>query len=139
MTKDFHESFGAGEVKLPSERSTGLVFTAVALIVAALWRKDPVVPWVAIAIAAVLALLSFVAPKVLKPLNVLWFRFGLLLHRIVNPLVMLIMFVVVFVPAGLIMRIWHDPLRSRRGPAGSTYWRQRKADPEKSASMANQF
>jgi hypothetical protein len=139
MSKDFHESFRAGELKLPSERSTGLVFTVVALIVAALWRKDPFVPWVALGIAAVLALVSFVAPKVLKPLNVVWFRFGLLLHRIVNPLVMFIMFVVVFVPAGLIMRIWHDPLRSKRGAAGSTYWRPRKADPERSASMANQF
>jgi hypothetical protein len=139
MGKDFHESFRAGEVKLPPERSTGLVFTVVALIVAALWRNDPVVPWVALGVAAVLAALSFLAPKLLKPLNVVWFKFGLLLHRIVNPLVMFIMFVVVFVPAGLIMRIWHDPLRSKRGTAGSTYWRPRKADADKTASMANQF
>jgi hypothetical protein len=139
VRKDFHESYRGGEVKLPPERSTGLVFTVVALIVAVLWRKDPVVPWVAIGIAAVLAALSFAAPRLLKPLNIVWFRFGLLLHRIVNPLVMLIMFVVVFVPAGLIMRIWHDPLKSRRAPAGSSYWIDRKPDTEKAGSMTNQF
>jgi hypothetical protein len=137
--KDFHESFKSGEVKLPSERSTGLVFTVVALIVAALWRNDPVVPWVAIAIAALLAALSFGAPRLLKPLNIVWFRIGLLLHRVVNPLVMLIMFVVVFVPAGLIMRIWHDPLKSRRAPAGASYWIDRKPGSETAGSMTNQF
>jgi hypothetical protein len=137
--KDFHEIYGGGEVKLPSERSTGLVFAGVALIVAALWRKDPLVPWVAFGVAIVLAAISFGAPKLLKPLNILWFRFGLLLHRIVNPVVMLVMFVVVFVPAGLIMRIWHDPLRSRRAPAGSSYWVQRAPSAERPGSMTNQF
>jgi hypothetical protein len=137
--KDFHESFRSGEVKLPPERSTGLVFTVVALIVAALWRNDPVVLWVALGVAAVLAALSFGAPRLLKPLNIVWFRFGLLLHRVVNPLVMLIMFVVVFVPAGLLMRIWHDPLKSRRAPAGGSYWIDRKAGADKAGSMTNQF
>lgn len=138
MRKNFHESFGHAEVKPPTERATGLVFACVALVVAVWWRNAPNVPLIALGVALALAALSLAAPKLLKPLNWLWFQIGLLLHRVVNPLVMLAMFVVVFVPAGLIMRLRHDPLRSRRarGP-GATYWIDRTAGAR--SAMTNQF
>jgi hypothetical protein len=141
VRKNFHESFGhSGAVAPPSSRSTGLVFTCVALVVAALWRREPTVLWTALGVAAALALLSLAAPRLLQPLNIVWFRFGLLLHRVVNPLVMLAMFAVVFLPGGLIMRLWHDPLRSRRarGP-GATYWIEREPGAHGAGSMTNQF
>ena len=90
--RNFHESYAGGEIKPPSERSTGLLFAAVAVIVAVLWRNSPVVPWVALAIAVGMAAVSLFAPVLLKPLNILWFQFGLLLHRVVNPIVMFAMF-----------------------------------------------
>ena len=139
MGKNFHETYSRGEAKRPPERSTGLVFTVVALVVAAWWRHSPVAPWVALGVAGVLAALSLLAPKVLKPLNLIWFQVGLLLHRVVNPIVMLAMFALVFLPAGLIMRIWHDPLRSRRAGPGSTYWIERTASAQNAGSMTNQF
>jgi hypothetical protein len=90
-------------------------------------------------VAGVLALFSLAAPKQLKPLNLLWFRFGLLLHRVINPLVMFAMFALVFVPGGLLMRLRHDPLRSKRaGKPGSTYWIDRAAGAQP-GSMTNQF
>lgn len=139
MRKDFHETYSHGEIKPPSERSTGVVFSVVALIVAAWWRNSPVVPWVALGVAGVLAALSLAAPRALKPLNLIWFQIGLLLHRVVNPVVMFAMFAIVFLPAGLIMRIWHDPLGLRRRTPGSTHWIERAPAAQNSASMANQF
>jgi len=139
MPKNFHESFAGGEVKPPSERATGLVFASVALIVAVLWRNSPTVLSGALGIAAMLAIVSIIAPVLLKPLNIIWFRFGLLLHRIVNPIVMFAMFALVFVPAGFIMRLWHDPLRLRRVPAGSSYWIDRREGGTTAESMTNQF
>src|SRR5262245_48337113 len=141
MQKNFHESFGhSAVVKPPSERSTGLVFACVALVVALLWRNTPTVLWAAVGMAVTLAAVSLTAPRLLKPLNLLWFRFGLLLHRVVNPLVMLAMFLLVFLPGGLIMRLRHDPLRSRRarGP-GASYWIEREPGPKGAGSMTNQF
>jgi len=137
--ENFHESYRSGDVKPPSERSTGLVFAAVALILAGVWRHAPVAPWVAVAVSAVLLAVSLVAPRLLRPVNILWFRLGLLLHRIVNPIVMLALFVVVFVPAGLLLRLWRDPLRTRRTETGGTYWIDRKPDDGIVASMKNQF
>jgi len=139
MRNNFHESFAGGEVKPPSERATGLVFATVALIVAVLWRNSPTVLWVALSVAAMLAIVSLLAPGLLKPLNMLWFRFGLLLHRVVNPIVMFAVFALVFVPAGALMRLRHDPLRVRRAPKEASYWIDREGSGDTAGSMTNQF
>lgn len=139
MSGNFHESFARQEVAPPSERATGLVFAAVAAIVAVLWRDSPAVLGAASAAAVILAAISLLVPSILKPLNIVWFQIGLFLHRIVNPLVMFLIFAIVFVPAGLIMRIWYDPLRSKRTKDASTYWIERSRDGEAAGSMTNQF
>lgn len=141
MSKNFHESYGGqGDVKPPSERATGLTFAVVSVIVAVLWRNSPTVAQAALGIGAVFAALAMLAPVLLKPVNTAWFKLGLLLHRVVNPVVMFLIFAVVFVPAGFLMRFWHDPLRSRRAPAGASYWIERTKPAEGQAgSMSNQF
>ena len=136
---NFHESYAVGEIRLPSERSTGLVFAGVAVVVALSWRNSDTVLWVALGIAVGLAGMSLIAPSLLKPLNLLWFRFGLLLHRIVNPIVMFAVFTAVFVPAGAIMHLWRDPLRLRRPKGLSTYWIERRKGGDTEGSMTNQF
>lgn len=139
MRGDFHESFAAPDVKPPSERATGLVFAAVAVIVAVLWRSEPTVLRWALGIAVGLGVVSLIAPALLRPLNILWFRFGLLLHRVVNPIVMFVLFALVFVPAGVMMRLWHDPLRLRRKPDLRSYWIDRRQSGPPAGSMRNQF
>jgi hypothetical protein len=136
VAKNFHEQYAAGHAPMPSERSTGLVFAGVSVVVAYLWRANPVISIAAMSAAAVLLVLSLTLPNTLRPLNLVWFRLGLVLHRVVNPLVMLLIFVVVFLPAGLIFRIWNDPLKARRAPPGSTYWIECS---KRAGSMSNQF
>lgn len=135
----FHESFAQGAIKPPSERSTGLVFVAVTLLIAYLRRDNPTVLVSAISAAGVLALLSAFAPALLRPLNLLWFRFSMLLHKVVNPIVMFTIFAVVFVPGGLLMRLFRDPLRARRDPEMTTYWVERTEDDAVPSSMRHQF
>ena len=139
MSGRFHETFDGGDVKPPSERSTGLTFTVVAVIVAVIWRNSPTVLWTALGMAAVFAVLALAAPRVLGPLNIAWFRFGLLLHKIVNPFVMFVLFVLLFIPAGLIMRLRYDPLRRKRAGPGESYWVERSASETQTGSMTNQF
>jgi hypothetical protein len=139
MSSNFHENYLGGETLAPSERSTGLVFAAMAVIVALLWRNSPMGLWPALGIAAVLGAISLIAPILLKPLNILWFKFGLLLHRLVGPIVMLLIFTLVFVPSGMIVRIWLDPLRSRRITAAMSYWIDHREEGGTAGSMTNQF
>ena len=139
MRDNFHEHYEGSEIKPPSERATGMLFAAVAAIVAVLWRNSSIVLWMAFGIAAILTAVSLTTPNFLRPINLLWFQFGRLLHRIMNPIVMLAVFATVFVPVGAIMRLWRDPLRSRRNTDASTYWIDRDVTGGSEGSMTNQF
>jgi len=138
MPKDFHETYVEQEVAPPSERSTGFVFAAVAAIVAIIFRDTMLVLGVAAGLSLVFIAVSFAAPVVLRPLNLAWFRFSLLLNRIINPVVLGLMFLVAIVPFGLIMRLWRDPLQRNR-TTGSSYWIAREPKSSETHSMTNQF
>jgi heme/copper-type cytochrome/quinol oxidase subunit 1 len=138
MSKNFHEQYTAAAVAPPSERSTGIVFTVVAVIVAIVWRNIAIVWMAALTVAAILLAASILAPHSLKWLNLAWFRLALVLHKVVNPLVMLALFLVAIVPFGLAMQLVRDPLRKRRRPDARTYWIDRK-DVAPPGSMTNQF
>ena len=136
MAKNFHEHYEREELPLPPDRSTGFVFTGVALVVAYVWRANETVLMVALGLAAALLVVSLAVPILLRPLNIVWMRFAVLLSKVMNPIVMLALFLVAIVPAGLLMQIGYDPLRRKRTKTGS-YWIERKPDP--GSSMKNQF
>ncbi len=76
----------------------------------------------------------------LAPLNRLWTKLGLLLFHVVNPVVMLLLFVVTIVPAGLIMRAMrHDPMRRRFDRDARTYWIERDPPGPSPESLRHQF
>lgn len=122
MARNYHETLEEAAVALPPERSTGLVLSAALVGVAILWRSEPVVAAVGLALAAGLAGLSFAAPALLRPVNIAWMGLARLLAKIVNPIVMFILFCVTIVPFGLLMQLKHDPLRRRRTEADETFW-----------------
>lgn len=133
-----HEPLDAEPPPMPSERSTGLVFAAVAVIAAVVFRTDTTIATAALAAAAAFATIALAAPHWLAPLNRAWFALALLLNRVVSPIVMLVLFVGLIVPAGLAMQMRRDPLRARRDRSRGTYWITRAPDAP-SSSMRDQF
>ena len=131
------------DVAPPSERSFGITFAVIMTLLSAwlLLRKG--LPfWALLSLILALAFLvsAFVKPVLLSPLNRAWFRFGLLLHGIVNPIVMGLLFFAVFTPTGMIMRAMKkDLLRLRRVSAGSTYWVLRDAQTDPPTNMKKQY
>ena len=126
------------EIRMGSERGFGIVFCCFFLLVA-LW---PVLHgtgprlW-ALAIAAGFLAVALLRPAMLAPLNRLWFRFGLLLGKIVTPIVMLLVFVLTVMPTGMVMRLLgKDPLRRKIDKSAASYWVSRDAPP---GPMRNQF
>ncbi len=137
-----HEDFSrTHDVKSSSNRGFGWVFTAVFLIMG-VWPLvfgHPVRWWSMIVAVAFLAI-TLAAPALLAPLNKLWLRFGLLLNRIVSPVVLGFMFYVVVTPMGWLMRAFgKDNLRLRGGDKNASYWIKRDPPGPKPDSLNNQF
>ena len=137
-----HETLTRDEVvKGSSDRSFGITFAVVALIVAGVsfWRGGPLWPY-ALAAAAIFGGLALAAPAVLGPLNKLWLKFGLLLHHIINPVVMGLLFFGVITPMALIVRLLgKDLLRLRFDAQAKSYWIPREPPGPAPDTMRHQF
>jgi hypothetical protein len=137
-----HESFARNAVAHPpSERSFAWVFTAffAALALWPAWRGRPV-RWWSLGVAALVFLAGLVRPSVLRIPNLIWFRFGNLLSRIVGPVATSLLYFLVFTPFGLILRMaGKDLLRLRRDPAAASYWIERNPPGPTPESMVEQF
>ncbi|MBC7952290.1 MAG: hypothetical protein H7Z12_10810 [Rhodospirillaceae bacterium] len=130
-----------GPVAMGSERSFGLVFAAVFAIIA-LWplKAGGEMRLWALGAAAAFLLAALVVPRVLRPLNLVWFKFGLVLHCVVTPLVMGLLFFLTVTPVGMLMRATgKDPMRLKRDPAATSYWIMRTPPGPAPDSMKNQF
>jgi len=102
-------------------------------------RAEPV-RWWALAVAAVFAALALLWPAALAPLNKCWTKLGVLLYRIVSPIVLGSLFYVIVTPVALLMRVLgKDPLRLRREPDAASYWIERTPRGPAPESMKNQF
>jgi Saxitoxin biosynthesis operon protein SxtJ len=127
--------------KAGSDRSFGLVFAAFFAIVGlgpAVHAQAPRL-W-AVGAAALFALVAFVAPHVLSPLHRIWLHLGVILHHVVNPIVMGLVYVAAVVPTALIVRArGKDLLRLKRDPAAESYWIKRDPPGPAASSMSNQF
>ena len=134
-------NFAREKLKTGSERSFGLVF-AVVFAVIALWPLLDGRPprfWASILSAGFL-LVALVAPSQLRPLNLLWARFGLVLQSIVTPLVMGMVFFVVMTPIALAMRLLgKDPLRLKPEPGADSYSLERHPPGPEPQTMMRQF
>lgn len=138
---NFHEDFRQEAVRSSSNRSFGVVFAVVFAIVA-LW---PVVGggavriWAA-AVAAAFLVVALAWPAALAPLNRAWTAFGLVLHKITNPIFMGLVFFGAVMPTALIMRaLGKDPLRLRLDRGAKSYWIEREPPGPAADTMNQQF
>lgn len=124
-----------------SDRSFGLVFSSLFFVVA-LWpllHGNNIRLW-AIGFGLIFGIFALAAPRILTPLNRLWTRFGLLLHRVVSPIALGILFFGVVTPTGLLMRLFgKDSLCLRLQKNAATYWIPRTPPGPKPESLKNQF
>jgi hypothetical protein len=129
------------EVIRSSERAFGIVFT----VVFALIGLAPVVSgarprvWALVFAAAFLAAAKL-RPRLLSPLNAVWFQFGLLLHHIVNPLIMFVIYCGAVIPTGLVLKaLGKDPLRLKLDRRATSYWIVREPPGPAAGTMRKQF
>ena len=125
------------DIKIGSNRSFGIVFFVVFLIIATypLINGDELRLW-SLIVSIVFLFLGLVNSKILNPLNKLWFKFGIFLGKIISPLVMGIIFFLVVTPIGLLMRLLNKDLLNLKFNNNNTYWIE-KTEPK--SKMKNQY
>lgn len=90
-------------------------------------RPLPLWPWI---ITAILTVWGFVAPRSLRPVYIGWMRFGLLLNRIMTPLILGIVYYMVITPTGMVMRLLkHDPMSRKLDERIETYRMESRKQP----------
>jgi hypothetical protein len=144
MKPSFHEDFGrADEVKSSSERGFGLTVGGILLLIALVRAWLYGLGWVQYGLGGIgLALLALglIAPGSLRGANRAWMKLGMLLSRLVNPIVLLLIYATTMVPIGLLMRATgRDPLRLRLDPKADSYWIARDPPGPAPETMINQF
>ena len=124
-------------VKAGSNKSFGIVFFIFFLIIGIypLINQDSIRIW-SIVISIIFLILGLFNSKILTPLNILWFKFGMILGKFVSPIVMGIIFFLVVTPTGIIMKLFGKDLLKLKKNKSKSYWIIRSED---NSNMKNQF
>ena len=124
-----------------SDRGFGFVMAGAFTVAGLFPLLDGGAPrWWALAVAGAVLAAALVKAELLAPFNKVWIKIGLVMHRIVSPVVLALLFYGVVTPTGLIMRaLGKDPLRLRFDRNAESYWIRRDPPGPDPESMKNQF
>ena len=125
------------DIKISSNRSFGIVFFVVFFLIALypLIHNEEIRIW-SLIISLIFLILGLINSRTLTPLNKLWFKFGILLGKIVSPVIMGIIFFLVVTPIGLIMKFMRKDLLNLKYNKNKSYWIEKTGPKSK---MKNQF
>ena len=125
------------KIKIGSNRSFGVVFFIVFFLISIypLFNNESVYYWSLILSLAFL-ILGLLNSKLLYPLNFIWFKFGILLGRIVSPIIMGVIFFLVVTPTSILLKIFGKDVLKLKYNNSKTYWLDKN---EPKSKMKNQF
>ena len=125
------------DIKISSNRSFGIVFFVVFLLITLypLTYAGEIRIW-SLIISIIFLILGLLNSKILGPLNKIWFKFGILLGKILSPLIMGIIFFLVVTPIGFIMRLLRKDVLNLKYNKNKSYWIEKNGPKSK---MKNQF
>jgi hypothetical protein len=142
MADALHENLGGhADVRVSTPRNFGLWFTLIFAVIglAPLRSGHPMRVW-ALVVAAGFLVLALVAPRLLQPLNLAWAKVGLGIAKVMNPIVLGIIFFGVITPVGWLLRkTGKDLLRVKWEPEANSYWIPRNPPGPAPESMTKQF
>ena len=125
------------KIKVSSNKSFGIVFSIFFLLISVypLLNSDPIYYW-SLFISFIFLVLGLMNSKILSPLNLLWFKFGILLGKIVSPVVMGIIFFLVVTPISILLKIFGKDVLNLKFNNNKTYWIEKNGP---KSNMKKQF
>jgi hypothetical protein len=124
-------------IQIGSNKSFGIVFFVVFLLISLypLTYLGEIKIW-SLIISFIFLILGLLNSKILTPLNKIWFKFGILLGKIVSPLIMGAIFFLVVTPIGIILRLMGKDVLNLKYNKNNSYWIENCSPKSK---MKNQF
>ena len=125
-------------IELPSNKKFGYFFTFIFLCSSTYFYFEEI-SFVFYALGLISIIFFFITifkAEILRPLNKLWMSFGLILGLIVSPIVMGVIFFLIFTPIGILMRVLRKDLLNLKFSNLETYWIEKK---DQKSEMKNQF
>ena len=125
------------DIKISSNKSFGIVFFIVFLIIAIypLAYQGDIRFW-SLLISIFFLILGLLNSSLLSTFNKLWFKFGIFLGKIVSPLLMLLIFLIVVTPIAYLMRFLKKDILNLKFSYKNSYWIE-KSEPK--SKMKDQF
>ena len=128
------------EIELPSNKKFGYFFTLIFLIITGYFflNKSLNLSYVFATISITLFFITIIKADLLLYPNKLWIKFGLLLGMIISPIVLGVLFFILFTPTAILMKLYgRDELRIKF-KKNTSYWILRETQIN-SDSFSNQF
>jgi cytochrome c oxidase subunit IV len=125
------------KILIGSNRSFGIVFFIVFILIGfyPLMNNGELRLW-SLIISFIFLILGLINSKFLTPLNIIWFKFGLFLGKIISPLILGVIFFIVVTPTGILMRVFKKDLLNLKFNSNKSYWIEKTGQKSK---MKNQF
>ena len=125
------------KIKISSNRSFGIVFFTVFLIIA-IWPllNGHEIRYWSLIISIVFLFLGILNSKIFTPLNKIWFKIGILLGNVISPIIMSIIFFLVVTPTSFIMKILGKDILNLKKNTKNSYWIKKQ---NQNSRMKKQF
>ena len=96
------------KLKTPSEKSFGITFSIIFIgINFYFYFYENSINYTLLIISILLIPISLFIPKILTLPNFLWIKFGILLSKIMTPVILVIIFYLVVTPLGILYNLLH--------------------------------
>jgi hypothetical protein len=128
-------------INLPTNQKFGYFFSTIFSAVAAyaIWKEWGAVSLIILIVAILFAGATLFSPQLLAPLNRFWYGLGMLLGKIVSPIVLGLIFFVLITPVSLATRLFgRDELKIKKRNVDS-YWVDRLPQGPLPDSFKNQY
>jgi hypothetical protein len=125
----------------PSNKHFAIFLTTILFLGGGLffWKSKFSLSLVSILLGFFLLILTFLKPDSLEYLNKIWFKIGIILGKITNPVVLGFIFLVLITPVALISKIFgRDELKLKKTNSDS-YWIKKVYFETNTSFFKNQF
>ena len=126
---------------MPTNQKFGMFFTLVFFLLSgySLIRNWTMMSMISIVVFVVFAIITLLIPQKFATLNFLWFRLGMFLGKITNPVVLGIIFFLFITPIAFVIRLLgRDELKLKSSTVKS-YWIKRSLKNNLSTDFTRQF